>query len=172
MYFRIDLFLDINLYCNIRYVFLSFDQIKTHYYLLLLMLVMVLSSTASQPATLIQRTLLYPVSFMFPSSLLLWLIALNSCCNILCLQFPQWFYLNDPINISAEQYRNKKKIFILRTDDIVMMVLPSVCPSSVRSLVGAALYPFRNATSFFFDWWLNVLKMQRVKDKTNAETKR
>ena len=32
MYFRIDLFLDINLYCNIRYVFLSFDQIKTHYY--------------------------------------------------------------------------------------------------------------------------------------------
>ena len=31
-YFRIDLFLDINLYCNIRYVFLSFDQIKTHYY--------------------------------------------------------------------------------------------------------------------------------------------
>ena len=40
MYFRIDLFLDINLYCNVRYVFLSFDQIETHYYLLLLLLLL------------------------------------------------------------------------------------------------------------------------------------
>ena len=38
MYFRIDLFLDINLYCNIRCVFLSFDQIKTLLLLLLLLL--------------------------------------------------------------------------------------------------------------------------------------
>ena len=44
------------------------------------------------------------------SSLLLWLIALNSSCNTLYLQFPQWFYLNVQINTSAEQYGNKKNI--------------------------------------------------------------
>ena len=39
MYFRIDLFLDINIYCNIRYVVLSFDQIKTHYYYYIIIII-------------------------------------------------------------------------------------------------------------------------------------
>ena len=40
----------------------------------------------------------------------------------------------------------------IKTDDIVMTVIPSGCLSSLGPFVGAALNPFRNATSFLFDW--------------------
>ena len=75
------------------------------------------------------------------------------------------------IVISIYQRINKGTRKNIKTDDIVMTVIPSVCLSSLGPFVEAALNPFSNATSFFFDWLLYVFKRQTVREEANAETK-